>query len=254
MPAAFGARALGKPLIMMNCDAGSLMSVRAVMPVSQAVMCGFEGECAKRAGQKAIVSGNPVREEMLRLPSPRERYAMHPARKHILVFGGSLGAKVLNEIVPAALALFDEKDRPTVTHQCGKAAVQEVKKAYQDLGIQAEVVSFIDDMAAAYSKADLVVCRAGATTVSELTAVGIAAILVPFVVSTTQHQLGNAQYLQANDAAILIEQKDLNARSLYEKIHALSEEKLLELAENVRKLAHLNAAQTVADTIERLAK
>lgn len=254
VPAAFGARAEGKPLVMMNCDAGSLMSVRVVMPVASAVMCGFDGECAQRAGKKAIVSGNPVREEILHLPKPSERYAGRTGRQHVLVFGGSLGAKVLNDTVPRALALFDESTRPTVTHQCGKNAVESVKETYRSLGIEAEVVSFIDDMATAYAKADLVVCRAGATTVSELTAGGIPAILVPFVVSTTQHQLGNAQYLQAHDACILLEQKHLTAENLYNQLRSLDRERLLSMAQNAQKLGHLDAAKTVADTIERLAK
>lgn len=109
-------------------------------------------------------------------------------------------------------------------------------------------------MASAYEKADLVVCRAGATTVSELTAGGIPAILVPFVVSTTQHQLGNAQYLQAHDAGILLEQKHLTAENLYNQLRSLDRERLLSMAQNAQKLGHLDAAKTVADTIERLAK
>lgn len=254
VPAAFGARSKNKPLVMMNCDAGSLMSVRAVMPWADAVMCGFDGECAHRAGAKAVVSGNPVREDILALPEPAQRYAGRAGRMHLLVFGGSLGAKVLNETVPAALAKFDIHDRPTVTHQCGKNAVESVKALYAKYGVEAEVVSFIDDMASAYLKADVVVCRAGATTVSELTAGGVPAILVPFVVSTTQHQLGNARYLQQEGAGILLEQKDLSADSLYDKLKNLKREELLSMATRARALAKRGAAQTVADTIERLAK
>ena len=185
VPAAFGARSKNKPLIMMNCDAGSLMSVRAVMPWAQAVMCGFDGECAHRAGSKAIVSGNPVREDILALPEPQQRYAARTGKLNLLVFGGSLGAKVLNETVPAAIAKFPLEERPIVTHQCGKNAVEDVKALYAKYGVEAQVISFIDDMASAYNKADVVVCRAGATTVSELTAGGIPAIFVSFVVSTT---------------------------------------------------------------------
>ena len=254
VPAAFGARSRNKPLIMMNCDAGSLMSVRAVMPWAQAVMCGFDGECAHRAGDKAIVSGNPVREDILAMPDPIQRYEGREGRLHLLVFGGSLGAKVLNETVPAALAKFDPQNRPTVTHQCGKNAVEEVKALYASYGVEAEVISFIDDMAAAYRKADVVVCRAGATTVSELTAGGIPAILVPFVVSTTQHQLGNARYMQEEGAGILLEQKDLNADSLFEKLNSLTRQDLVLMALKARTLAKRGAAKTVADTIERLAK
>ena len=254
VPAAFGARSKNKPLIMMNCDAGSLMSVRAVMPWAQAVMCGFDGECAHRAGSKAIVSGNPVREDILALPEPQQRYAARTGKLNLLVFGGSLGAKVLNETVPAAIAKFPLEERPIVTHQCGKNAVEDVKALYAKYGVEAQVISFIDDMASAYNKADVVVSRAGATTVSELTAGGIPAILVPFVVSTTQHQLGNARYMQDEGAGILLEQKDLTPDSLYEKLRSLTREDLLTMADKARSLAKRGAAKTVADTIERLAK
>ena len=254
VPAAFGARSKNKPLIMMNCDAGSLMSVRAVMPWAQAVMCGFDGECAHRAGSKAIVSGNPVREDILALPEPQQRYAARTGKLNLLVFGGSLGAKVLNETVPAAIAKFPLEERPIVTHQCGKNAVEDVKALYAKYGVEAQVISFIDDMASAYNKADVVVCRAGATTVSELTAGGIPAILVPFVVSTTQHQLGNARYMQDEGAGILLEQKDLTPDSLYEKLRSLTREDLLTMADKARSLAKRGAAKTVADTIEGLAK
>ncbi len=254
VPAAFGARSKNKPLIMMNCDAGSLMSVRAVMPWAQAVMCGFDGECAHRAGSKAIVSGNPVREDILALPEPQQRYAARTGKLNLLVFGGSLGAKVLNETVPAAIAKFPLEERPVVTHQCGKNAVEDVKALYAKYGVEAQVISFIDDMASAYNKADVVVCRAGATTVSELTAGGIPAILVPFVVSTTQHQLGNARYMQDEGAGILLEQKDLSPDSLYEKLRNLTREDLLTMADKARSLAKRGAAKTLADTIERLAK
>ena len=254
VPAAFGARSKNKPLIMMNCDAGSLMSVRAVMPWAQAVMCGFDGECAHRAGSKAIVSGNPVREDILALPEPQQRYAARTGKLNLLVFGGSLGAKVLNETVPAAIAKFPLEERPIVTHQCGKNAVEDVKALYTKYVVEAQVISFIDDMASAYNKADVVVCRAGATTVSELTAGGIPAILVPFVVSTTQHQLGNARYMQDEGAGILLEQKDLTPDSLYEKLRSLTREDLLTMADKARSLAKRGAAKTVADTIERLAK
>ena len=237
---------------MMNCDADSLMSVRAVMPYAAAVMCGFDGECAKRAGGKAIVSGNPIREEILALTPPAQRYAGRSGPLRILVFGGSLGAKVLNDTVPEAIALFDKSHCHEVMHQCGKNNAEVVQAHYERLGVKAKVMPFIDDMAAAYAWADVVVCRAGATTVSELTAGGIPALLVPFVVSTTQHQLGNAKYLEAHQAGVYIDQKALSAQSLFEKLNSLDREALIEMAENARKLSHRDAAKTVADQIERL--
>ena len=252
VPAAFGARTCGIPLVMMNCDADSLMSVRAVMPYAAAVMCGFDGECAKRAGSKAIVSGNPIREEILALAPPAQRYEGRSGPLRILVFGGSLGAKVLNDTVPEAIALFDKAHCPEVMHQCGKNNAEAVQAHYERLGVKAKVMPFIDDMAAAYAWADVVVCRAGATTVSELTAGGIPALLVPFVVSTTQHQLGNAKYLEAHQAGVYIDQKVLSAQSLFEKLNSLDRDALIEMAENARKLSHRDAAKTVADQIERL--
>lgn len=252
VPAAYGARRENIPLVMMNCDADSLMSVRAVMPWADAVMCGFDGECAHRAGAKAIVSGNPVRAEILALPQPQQRYENRTGPLNILVFGGSLGAKVLNETLPKTLAKFSPECRPNVVHQCGRNAVDAVKALYAEVGVEADVVAFIDDMAGAYAKADLVVCRAGATSVSELTAAGVPAILVPFVVSTTQHQLGNARFMQSHEAGILIEQKDLTPDSLFETIQGLDREALVKMGENARRLAHREAAKTVADVIERL--
>ena len=230
VPAAFGARTCGIPLVMMNCDADSLMSVRAVMPYAAAVMCGFDGECAKRAGGKAIVSGNPIREEILALTPPAQRYAGRSGPLRILVFGGSLGAKVLNDTVPEAIALFDKSHCPEVMHQCGKNNAEVVQAHYERLGVKAKVMPFIDDMAAAYAWA----------------------LLVPFVVSTTQHQLGNAKYLEAHQAGVYIDQKALSAQSLFEKLNSLDREALIEMAENARKLSHRDAAKTVADQIERL--
>lgn len=254
VPSAYGARRQNIPLVMMNCDADSLMSVRAVMPWADAVMCGFDGECAKRAGKKGIVSGNPVRNEILALPEPSVRYADRTGPLNVLVFGGSLGAKVLNETLPKTLAKFSLENRPKVVHQCGRTAVDAVKALYAELGVEAEVVPFIDDMASAYAKADLVICRAGATSVSELTAAGVPAVLVPFVVSTTQHQLGNARFMQSHDAGILIEQKDLTPERLYETMTGLDRARLIEMGENARRLAHRDAAKTVADAIESLVK
>ena len=198
------------------------------------------------------MSGNPVREDILALPEPAKRYEGRSGRLNLLVFGGSLGAQVLNETLPEALAKFDPVTRPIVTHQCGQKQLSVVKARYEELGIEANVVPFIDDMASAYSRADVVVCRAGATTVSELTAAGVAAILVPFVVSTTEHQLGNARYLESHSAGILLEQKHLTAQNLFNKLSELDRTQLITIAQNARALAKRDAAKTVADAIERL--
>ena len=130
--------------------------------------------------------------------APETRLAGRTGPLKLLVFGGSLGARVLNETVPKALALFDPENRPQVLHQCGAGSVEEAKKCYADAGVEAEIVPFIEDMAKAYTESDLVICRAGATTVAELCAAGAASVLVPFVAKTTKHQLGNARYMAMN--------------------------------------------------------
>ena len=171
-----------------------------------------------------------------------------------MVFGGSLGAKVLNETLPEALALFDEDKRPIVRHQTGKGNVEAVKARYEQLGIQAEVVEFIDAMDEAYRDSDVVICRSGAMTVSEICAAGAASILVPFVAKTTAHQLGNARYMAGRDAAVLLEQSQLTREHLFGVLASMKRERILQLAHNARSLARAHAAEAVCDMIEEAAR
>lgn len=254
VPASWAARRRRLPLVLMNCDADPLLSIKAVMPWADRVMCGFEGACAAQAAQKAVVCGNPVRDEILKIPTPKLRLSERSGALRIFVFGGSLGARVLNETVPEMLALIPEENRPQVIHQVGRGNVQKVQAAYEALGVKAQVHEFIHDMHTCYEWADLVICRSGATSISELCAAGSASILVPFVVSTTSHQLGNARYMSENGAACLIEQKNLTAETLKQAIAQLNREKILQMSEKARALSRPKAAQTVADTIERLSE
>ena len=204
VPVTAGVKKFGTKMVIMNCDAELLMSTHMIVKYAWGLACGFAGSARSYAPKIAKITGNPVRADIEAIEPPEERLAGREGRMHLLVFGGSLGAKVLNETLPKALALFDEDKRPEVIHQCGAKAVDEVKALYEAEGVEAKVVGFIDDMAAAYRWSDLVVCRAGATSVAELCAAGVASVLVPFIAKTTQHQRGNAKYMEGNGASVMI--------------------------------------------------
>jgi len=251
-PGGWAAKLLGRPLVLMNADAGLLLSNRALLPAAQRIAFGFPGASAQRAGAKAVVTGNPVRPEIEAMAAPDARFAGREGALRLLVVGGSLGAKVLNDCVPAALALLTSEARPRVTHQSGEARADAVRAAYADRAIDATVRPFIDDMAGELADCDVIVCRAGAITVSELCAAGVAAVLVPLVVSTTAHQRDNAAWLAGHGAAIHLPQAELSPRRLADLIAGLTRDALLAMATKARALARPHAAARVADEIERL--
>ena len=168
--------------------------------------------------------------------------------------GGSLGAQVLNETLPQALARLNAGERPRVVHQCGAKNVEATRAAYAQAGVEAEVLPFIDDMAARYAAADLVVCRAGAITVTELTAAGVPSVLVPFVVKTTAHQRSNAEFLAAHGAAIHVPQAQFTAEHLAKVLGGLDRARLQQMAEQARALGKPEATRVVADAIEHIAR
>ena len=249
VPVNEGARVNHVKPVLMNCDAEVLLSTKMILKDAWGVACGFAGGARSAAGARGAITGNPVRADIEALETPEERLKGREGPLKLLVFGGSLGAQVLNENVPKALAYFDKDKRPTVLHQCGAKFVDEVKARYAELGVEAEVTGFIDDMASAYRDSDLVICRAGATSIAELCAAGAASILVPLVVGTTSHQLGNAKYMKANDAAIMVEQPQFTAEHLFGTLMTLKREKILEMAKNARSLCRPHAAAAVADMI-----
>jgi len=246
---------LGRPLMLVNADASMLLSNRALLPVADRVAFGFDGAAAATT-KGAVVTGNPVRAEIEALPAPAERFAGREGPLQVLVVGGSLGARVLNETVPKALALLAPDERPRVTHQTGALNRDAVKELYRAAGLDperdAEIVPFIDDMAARLALCDVVICRAGAVTVSELCAAGVAAVLVPLVVSTTSHQRDNAVFMTQHGAAVHLPQAELSAQRLAEQLRALDRPALLAMAEKARALARPRAAARVADEIEKL--
>jgi UDP-N-acetylglucosamine--N-acetylmuramyl-(pentapeptide) pyrophosphoryl-undecaprenol N-acetylglucosamine transferase len=252
-PGGWDACLLGKPLLLVNADATLLLSNRALRFAARKIAFGFAGDSAAALGEKAIVTGNPVRREIEAIASPEQRFAGRAGALRLLVVGGSLGARALNECLPQAIALLPGVARATVTHQTGEAAHAAVTSAYAATGTAAEVLPFIDDMAERLAACDLIVCRAGAITVSELCAAGVPAVLVPLVVSTTAHQRDNAAWMAGQGAAIHLPQAELSPRRLADLIAGLTRETLLAMATKARALARPHAAARVADEIERMA-
>jgi UDP-N-acetylglucosamine--N-acetylmuramyl-(pentapeptide) pyrophosphoryl-undecaprenol N-acetylglucosamine transferase len=250
-PGGLMASLLNRPLLLVNADAALLMSNKALLPLADRLMFGFDGEAALRV-KRSVVTGNPVRTEIETLPEPKVRFAGRTGALRLLVVGGSLGARVLNEQLPAALALLDESSRPVVRHQAGANHHDLVAALYQRLGVKADVTPFIDDMAAELAACDVMLCRAGAVTVSELCAAGVAAVLVPLIVSTTSHQRDNAAWLASHGAGVHLPQSELTPRRLADLLGTLTREQLLAMATKARALARPRAAARVADEIERL--
>ena len=191
--------------------------------------------------------GNPVRADIANLPAPAERFQGREGRLKILVVGGSLGADVLNKTVPQALALLPDDARPQMYHQSGRGKLGSLQADYDALGVKAECVEFITDMVSAYRNADLVICRAGALTIAELTAAGLGALLVPYPYAVDDHQTANARFMVQAEAGLLLPQAQLTAEKLAEILGGLNREKCLKWAENARTLALPHSADDVAE-------
>ncbi len=204
-------------------------------------------------GDRATLVGNPVRADIASVAEPTVRFAGRTGPLRVLVVGGSLGAQVLNETVPQALALMPEATRPEVIHQAGEKHIAELEANYRKVGVQAETRAFINDMAEQYGWADLVICRAGALTVAELAAVGAASVLVPFPYAVDDHQTWNARYLSENSAAIQVQQQDLSAEKLAWVIGNITRERLMDMATKARALGKPEATRTVAEVCMEVA-
>ncbi len=242
---------LNKPLVLVNADAALLLSNKSLLPVADRVAVGFPGGAAARV-RHAVVTGNPVRAEIESIAPPDQRYAGRTGPLRVLVVGGSLGAQVLNQTLPAAIAALPADQRPLIVHQTGAAQARAVQADYAARGLLAEVLPFIDDMPQRLADCDLMVCRAGAITVSELCAAGVPAVLVPLVVSTTSHQRDNATWLAGQGGAVHLPQTELGAEALAAVLKTFSRSQLLVMAQKARALAQPRAAARVADEIEAL--
>lgn len=252
VPGGLMAKLRGLPLVLVNADAALLLSNKTLTPLAKKVLFGFPADFG-RARNKASVTGNPVRAEILALPKPVDRYAQRSGVLRVLVVGGSLGAKALNECVPAALAAIPAEMRPVVVHQSGKQHIDALRQAYEKAGVQAEVVDFINDMPRRYAEADLVICRSGAITVSELTAAGVASVLVPLLASTTTHQRDNAQWMAEQHAAIHMPQKELTPAGLAKLLQGLTRGDCLKMAQAAYDNGRRNANEEIAQILEQVA-
>ncbi|WP_265947609.1 undecaprenyldiphospho-muramoylpentapeptide beta-N-acetylglucosaminyltransferase [Dechloromonas sp. A34] len=247
-PGGMMASLLNKPLVIHEQNSVAGLANRVLASVADRIVSGFPDVL-----NKGIWAGNPVRDEIARIAPPAERFAERTGALRLLVIGGSLGAQALNEVVPQGLAMLGESDQPQIVHQAGEKHLEALKAAYAAVGVQAHCVSFIEDMAGAYEWADLVICRAGALTVAELAAAGVASILVPFPHAVDDHQTGNAKFLVNVGGAFLLPQSELTPESIA-LIRNYSRSQLLEMAEKARSLAKPDATEEVANICAESAK
>ncbi|QDH70954.1 undecaprenyldiphospho-muramoylpentapeptide beta-N-acetylglucosaminyltransferase [Marilutibacter alkalisoli] len=246
-PGGLAARLLGIPLIVHEQNRAPGLTNRVLVRLADRVMTGFPDTFPGRNEQ---VVGNPVREEIAAMPPPGVRYEDRTGPLRLLVLGGSQGARALNEAVPRALAMLRHDVSFEVRHQCGEKLRTEAEQAYADAQVPASVEPFIADMAAAYAWADVVVCRAGALTLAELCAAGVACILVPFPQAVDDHQTRNAEYLQARGAAQVLPQGETLHQRIAATLEILDQRAdLLRMAVCARDLARPAAAADVADTV-----
>ena len=240
---------LGKPLVLHEQNSVAGLANRVLAEVADRVFTAFPGVL-----KKAQWVGNPLRSAFLSQPPPAERFAGRSGPLRLLVVGGSLGAKALNDLVPQALALIPFTERPKVVHQSGAAQIEALRQAYAAAGVQAELTPFIEDTACAFAEADLVICRAGASTVTEIAAVGAAAIFVPFPFAVDDHQTTNARFLVDAGGGWLVPQKDLNAVGLAQMLRGLDRDQLLRRAEAAKQLQKTEATDHVVRACEELAR
>ena len=243
-PGGVAAWLMRRPLVIHEQNAIAGYSNRVLAHLARRVLCAFPR--AFPPGVDAQVVGNPVRAEILAQPEPMTRFAQREGALRLLVVGGSLGAARLNTVVPFAVAQSGLTLH--VRHQAGERGIDAAKKSYAEAGVSAEVTPFIDDMARAYADADLVICRSGALTISELAAVGVPAILVPFPAAVDDHQTVNAQFLVRESAAVLIADSDLTPERLAAELKELCQGrgKLLAMAERARMVSKPRAAEELA--------
>jgi len=246
-PGGMMASLLNRPLALHEQNAIAGLANRVLSQVSDKVMVAFP-----EALKGAEWTGNPVRAEIAAIAPPEKRFESRHGQIRILVVGGSLGAQALNEALPKAISLLPEK--PRVVHQAGEKHLESLKANYLAARVEGELVAFIDDMARRYAEADLVICRAGAVTIAELSAGGMASILVPFPHAVDDHQTANAKFLSERGAAILIQQRDLSPEKLAALIRSMDRTKLLDMAKKARALGKPDAARLVARRCMEIAK
>ena len=239
----------GIPLILHEQNSVAGMANRVLSKIADRVFTAFPDVM-----QGALWVGNPLRAAFTKQASPSHRFAGRKGRLHVLVVGGSLGAKALNDVVPRALALMSEENRPQVIHQSGVKQIDALRANYQAAGVSAELTPFIEDTATAFSQADLIICRSGASTVTEIAAVGAAALYVPFPFAVDDHQTTNAQFIVQQGGGWLVQQAELTPESLAAQWLGLGRAELLCRAEAAWKQKKINATHEVVSACEELAQ
>ena len=238
----------GKPLVLHEQNSVAGMANKVLAGVADRIFTAFPDELPK--GRWV---GNPLRKPFTEQAGPEARFAERTGPLRMLVVGGSLGARALNEIVPRALALIPPQKRPVVTHQSGTTQIDALRSNYAAAGVEATLTPFIDDAATAYAEADVIVCRAGASTVTEIAAIGAAAIFVPFPAAVDDHQTTNAQFLVGQGGGWLVQQRDLTAEGLAKMLQNMERSTLLERAHQAKTMQKTNATQEVVEACEVLA-
>jgi UDP-N-acetylglucosamine--N-acetylmuramyl-(pentapeptide) pyrophosphoryl-undecaprenol N-acetylglucosamine transferase len=251
-PGGIMASLLNKPLLIHEQNSVPGLANKILAKFADKVLLGFPN--AIRNEKKIIFSGNPVRKEISQLDIPDKRYAGRSGKLKLLIIGGSLGAQALNTIVPKMLKLIPDHMRPLVTHQAGRKHLETLKKNYAEAGVEGELLVFIENIAVQYADCDLVICRAGALTIAELTVAGIASILVPFPYAVDDHQTSNAKFLSDKDAAVLLPQNELTPQGLAQLLMEFTREKLLGMAMKARELARPDATRLVAEACMEMIK
>lgn len=241
-PGGLMAKLLGKPLVIHEQNSVAGLTNKVLAKFATRVLAAFPAAF----GSKAQLVGNPVRADICNVTAPEARFASHTGALRLLVVGGSLGAQALNEVIPQALAKLPATQRPQVIHQAGVKHIEALKKNYESAGVVAESKAFIDDMASMYAWADFVICRSGALTVAEISAVGLGSLMVPFPFAVDDHQTTNALYLVESGAAFLVQQKTLSVETLAGIISGLSREECLSMAIKAQQLGKPNATADVA--------
>ena len=253
-PGGLAARLSGVPLVVHEQNAIPGLTNRVLSRVATRSLEGFDGALSGRA--QAV--GNPVREAIVALPAPAQRYGERDGALRILVLGGSQGALALNRRLPAALAGVLQAQPAVIRHQAGRGRREEAASAYEAVALEAAVEEFIDDMAAAYAWADLIICRAGALTVAEVAAAGVAALFVPLPTAVDDHQRHNAEWLSRQSAGLVLKESGLNAATLAEHLRPvmaeglISRPALMAMAERARALSHGDSASRVAEICEEV--
>ena len=248
-PAGMMSVLLGKPLVLHEQNSVAGLVNKVLAGVADRVFTAFPGVL-----KKAEWIGNPLRPAFTRQPDPEARFAGRTGPLRLLVVGGSLGAMALNDLVPKALALIPANERPVVTHQSGARQLEALRANYQAAGVQAELTPFIEDTAQAFADADLIICRAGASTVTEIAAVGAAALFVPFPSAVDDHQTTNAKFLVDRGGGWLIQQRDLTPEKLAQLLQKTERSTLVLYGLEAKKMQKIDATAQMVAACEEIAR